>query len=115
MWKHRGYRMAKTILKKDRMYSTWFQDLPHSGSNRDCGTGPKISFVVGVQLQSHVQLFATPWTAAGQASRSCTISWSLLKFMPISLPNRTESPEISPHILGQLICDKDDNKERITF
>ena len=27
---------------------------------------------------SHVGLFATPWTAASQASLSCTISWSLL-------------------------------------
>ena len=28
---------------------------------------------------SYVQLFANPWTAAGQASLSFTISWSLLK------------------------------------
>ena len=28
-------------------------------------------------------LFATPWTAAGQASLSFTISWSLLKFMSV--------------------------------
>ena len=33
------------------------------------------------QLPSHVQLFVTPWTAAPQASRSFTISWSLLKLM----------------------------------
>ena len=32
---------------------------------------------------SHVQLFATPWTAALQASLSITISWSLLKLMSI--------------------------------
>ena len=31
-----------------------------------------------VQLLSHVQLFATLWTAAHQASLSFTISWSLL-------------------------------------
>ena len=36
-----------------------------------------------VQLLSHVQLFATPWTAARQASLSITNSWSLLKLMPI--------------------------------
>ena len=36
-----------------------------------------------VQSVSHVQLFATPWTAACQASLSFTISWSLLKLMPI--------------------------------
>ena len=34
------------------------------------------------QLLSHVRLFETPWTAAGQPLSS-TISWSLLKFMSI--------------------------------
>ena len=36
-----------------------------------------------VQPLSHVWLFATPWTAAGQASLSITNSWSLLKLMSI--------------------------------
>ena len=36
-----------------------------------------------VQLLSHVWLFATPWTAACQASLSITISQSLLKLMSI--------------------------------
>ena len=36
-----------------------------------------------VQLLSRVQLFATPWTAACQASLSITISQSLLKLMSI--------------------------------
>ena len=36
-----------------------------------------------VQLISHIQLFATPWTAACQASLSITSSWSLLKLMSI--------------------------------
>ena len=36
-----------------------------------------------VQSLSHVWLFATPWTAARQASLSFTISQSLLKFMSI--------------------------------
>ena len=39
--------------------------------------------VQSVQSFSHVQLFATPWTAAHQASLSFTNSWSLLKFMSI--------------------------------
>ena len=39
--------------------------------------------VVVVQLLSRVQLFATPWTAARQASLPTTISWSLLKLMSI--------------------------------
>ena len=36
-----------------------------------------------VQSLSHVQLFATPWTAAHQASLSITTSWSLLKLTSI--------------------------------
>ena len=35
------------------------------------------------QLLSHVQLFATPWNAAHQASQSIINSWSLLKLMSI--------------------------------
>ena len=41
-----------------------------------------IAFVV-VQSLNHVQLFATPWTAARQASLSFTISQSSLKLMSI--------------------------------
>ena len=36
-----------------------------------------------VQLLSHVRLFATPWTAAYQASLSITNSWSLLNLLSI--------------------------------
>ena len=42
-------------------------------------TGESLSSVQSVQLLSHVQLFATPWTAACQASLSITNSQSLLK------------------------------------
>ena len=42
-----------------------------------------IIVVVVVQLLSHVQLFATSWTTAYQASVSFTISQSLLKLMSI--------------------------------
>ena len=38
-----------------------------------------------VQSLSCVQLFVTPWTAAGQASLSITNPWSLLKLMSIEL------------------------------
>ena len=41
--------------------------------------------VIVVQLQSQVWLFATPWTAAWQASLSFTIFRSLLKLMSIEL------------------------------
>ena len=39
--------------------------------------------ICSVQSFSHVRLFATPWTAARQASLSITNSRSLLKFMSI--------------------------------
>ena len=44
---------------------------------------PYLHNAVGVQSPSPVRLFATPWTAACQASLSLTISWSLYKFMSI--------------------------------
>ena len=50
------------------------------------------SFVV-VQLLSHVRLFATPWTAARQASLPFTVSQNLLKFMSV------ESVMLSNHVL----------------
>ena len=39
--------------------------------------------ISSVQSHSHVQVFATPWNAAHQASLSITNSWSLLKCMSI--------------------------------
>ena len=41
--------------------------------------------LVVVQLLSHLWVFATPWTAAHQASLSFTISQSLLRFKSIKL------------------------------
>ena len=38
-----------------------------------------------VHSLSRVRLFATPWTAASQASLSIANSWSLLRLMPIEL------------------------------
>ena len=38
-----------------------------------------------IQSLSRIRLFATPWTAANQASLSITNSWSLLKLMSIEL------------------------------
>ena len=43
----------------------------------------KVINLSSVQLFSQVWLFATPWTAAHQASLSITNSWSLIKFMSI--------------------------------
>ena len=48
-------------------------------------TNPYMHFGISVQLLSRVRLFATPWTAAHQASLSIIKSWSLLKLMSIEL------------------------------
>ena len=50
-------------------------------------------FAFVVQSLSCVQLFATPWTAAHQASLSFTISLSLLKLMSV------ESVMLSNHLI----------------
>ena len=54
-----------------------------------CGGVHKIQVEMRSQLGSgdgdvsHAQVFASPWTAACQDSRSITNSWSLLKLMSI--------------------------------
>ena len=45
----------------------------------------RVSTLQSVQLFSHVRLFATPWTAACQASLSITNSQSFFKLMSIAL------------------------------
>ena len=50
-----------------------------------------------IQSLSHVQLFATPWTAAGQASLSITNSWNPPKLMSI------ESVVSSNHLCRPLL------------
>ena len=57
------------------------RDACRSAQGLDFPGGPV--GVVVVQSLSHVQLFATPWTEAHQASVSFTVSWGLLKCMSI--------------------------------
>ena len=63
--------------------STASQRVGHSDQARGtrCSLHLSLFWVVVVQPLSRVQHFATPWTAARQASLSSTISWSLLKLM----------------------------------
>ena len=62
--------------------------FPQTGSHshrRDTLPGRITWTVSSVQLLSRVQLFATPWTVAHQASLFIANSWSLLKLMSIEL------------------------------
>ena len=56
-------------------------------------TMPFVVVFAVVQSLSHVQLFATPWTAVCHVPLSFTISWSLLRFMS------TELVMISNHLI----------------
>ena len=71
--------------------STFFKQLGGEKQFVRRETIDSVSFAVTVAVsvqfssvfQSRVQLFATPWTAACQASLSIINSWSLLKLMSI--------------------------------
>jgi len=72
------------ILKRIQSYMRT-QSLIKSGCVYENGIlDPKVkSLFSSVQSLSRVRLFATPWTAAHQASLSITNSWSLLKLTSI--------------------------------
>ena len=68
---------------------TWAGNKHHSISN--------FMAFSSVRLLSHVQFFATAWTAACQASLSITNSWSSLKLMSTeSVMPSTISSSVSP-------------------
>ena len=66
-----------TLRKKPSTPHNWF-----SPSHFNCCTFKMFQFSL-VQSLSHIQLFATPWTAPHQASLSITNSQSLPKLMSI--------------------------------
>ena len=58
-----------------------------------------LTFLAVLQLLSHVQLFATPWTATCQASLPSIISQSLLKLMSFeSVMSSNDLILYCPHI-----------------
>ena len=75
---------AVTELLKSLAFPDWWGCLLLYEISGKALMGPFIVVVV-VQSLSHVQLFATSWTAACQASLFFTVSRSLLIFMSIEL------------------------------
>ena len=75
-WNWQSYCLRAHLLKFYEL--TFSQMLLHTF----CKSSVQFS---SVQLLSHGQLFAAPWTAACQASLSITNSWSLLNPMSIEL------------------------------
>ena len=69
-----------TVMASQRVGYDWVTKRMHTHTHTH--THRSYNTVV-IQLLSHVQLFATPWTAAHQVSLSFTISWSWLQLMSI--------------------------------
>ena len=67
-------RAGSLRIKRENHAFQGLKRFPMYGKMQEC---------VVVQSLSHVQLSATPWTAACQASLSITNSWSLLRLMSI--------------------------------
>ena len=61
----------------------FYKDSKYYGHSTAVTNCHKLSGFSSVQTHNHVQLFASPWTAARQASLSITNSRSLLKLMSI--------------------------------
>ena len=79
---HWTTREFPTLLILNYVYSWMLQRTVVEGVGRFGGWCPSVQFS-SVQSLSHVRLFATPWTAACQASLSITNFQSSLKLMSI--------------------------------
>ena len=82
-WLFAIYLCKDPISKHGHFKRYWVLGLYHMNLEGHSSNHTIPMSLVVVQSLSHVRLFATPWTAAHQASLSFTISWSLLKLMPI--------------------------------
>ena len=71
------------------------------------------NILLAVRSLRRVGLFATPWTAARQASLSVTVSWSLLRLLSTEsvMPSNRQHPPNVPllqepedHVGGEVDC-----------
>ena len=96
----------KIFAKMKGQYSFFpFSTSSNPGKNNSSTDGLSLEFTV-FQLFSHVQLSATPWTAARQASLSFTVSQNFLRLMstelamPIQLSHPLSPPSPFDHNLS---------------
>ena len=85
-WEHSKKVVVCKSKRESSMLVPWSQTSTlqmYENTNFCCSSHPDYLFFV--QLLSHVRPFATPWTAAHQASLSFTISYGLLKLTSIGL------------------------------
>ena len=81
-------KQPKHPSKEEWIKKLWYSDFPGgpvlcAPNVGDPGAISVQGHIVVIQSLSHVQLFATSWIAASQASLSFTVSQSLLKFTSI--------------------------------
>ena len=74
---------AKQKYRHRHREQTYGYQAEERGGGMNWEVGIYVYTVSSIQLLSHVSDFATPWTAARQASLSITNSCSLLKLMSI--------------------------------
>ena len=75
------YISLKKKIQCAEKFVLWAIISVNEGNNVFICVCIKYLWISSVQLLSHVQLFATPWTAARQASLSITNTWSQPKPM----------------------------------
>ena len=97
-------KQPKHPSKDEWIKKLWCSDFPGGPvlCNPNVGGPGEISVqgqIFVIQSLTHVQLFATSWTAASQASLSFTVSQSLLKFTSIeSVMLWSHIPQLSPWV-----------------
>ena len=97
-------QVSSVITLDQIMVATWlsfgFQWFCIAGLwGRDCGPADQCKSLPFIESLSRVQLFATPWTEASQASLSFTVSQSWLKLMTIESMMSPNNPTLCHPLL----------------
>ena len=84
-WEHQGGAPRRStlwlLLSIHQVLTPWPMDRSPPGSSVHSISQARVLVVVAVQSLGRGQFFATPWTAACQASLFFTVSWRLLKLV----------------------------------
>ena len=84
-WEHQGGAPRRStlwlLLSIHQVLMPWPMDRSPPGSSVHSISQARVLVVVVVQSLGRGQFFATPWTAACQASLFFTVSWRLLKLV----------------------------------
>ena len=85
-WRRKCSPLQYSCLENPMVRGAWWAAVHRVTQSRtQCSNLARTHMFISVQSLSHVRLFATPWTAAHQASLSITNFRNLLKLMSIEL------------------------------